>query len=137
MVPGQMWSHTVEVQLFLSLFLFIGNTVIPQNISWEIAGSSLIITWSLPSQLNKHISHYVLKLSDKDSEETSQFILLTPLASLDNLALNSVYVVRIAVFTDYLNPFSDDVTMSIQLTGTHGVFNCLFLMFNSTNSVSY
>lgn len=138
---AMLWRYTYTH--IVAITLFIGVIVVPQNVSWEIVNSLyLVVTWRLPREPNNitdYIDHYIVELEDEVNGERTQLILTTSNASisLDNLTLNNVYTVKVAVFTDYLNPFSEEVTISTYLTGRSNSSTLYMQIFLSTNSISY
>ena len=56
------------------------------------------------------------------SGEKFQINTTTEMAALSNLKFNTEYSVKVAVFTDYQNPFSNATEISTQLTGTYCIY---------------
>ena len=99
------------------------HEAVPQNVSGNTwSGSSIQLLWTLPLQSNNitdYINYYVIENEDIESGQIITNRSTEQLPVIDSLHLYNIYLCRAAIFTSYLNPYSDYISIETLQAGMY------------------
>ena len=97
------------------------HKAVPQNVSGNAASASSIkLSWTLPLQPNNitdYINYYIIEIEDLESGQTITYHSVEQLAVVESLHPHYTYLCRVAIFTSYLNPYSDYISIETLQAG--------------------
>ena len=101
----------------------ISYKAVPQNVSGNAASASSIeLSWSLPLQPNNitdYINYYIIEIKDLKSGQIFTNRSTEQLVVIDSLQSYYTYLCRVAIFTSYLNPYSDYISIETLQAGMY------------------
>ena len=99
------------------------HEAVPQNVSGNAkSASSIKLSWTLPLQPNNitdYIKYYIIEIKDLKSGQIITNRSTEQLVVIESLHPYYTYLCRVAIFTSYLNPYSDYISIETLQAGMY------------------